>query len=147
MQHLVPPRVAAACFGTIWNRWTTARRFEQRESLANRCVLGCSCSAEDSTKHCRHCRITREFAQTQIRIESLDPYSLLLASDDSQWNEESRLTRLAIVVHCAFRATQTARHHPHMDEAIAKELLVQMLKEAVRYHAASARVLGEMWSD
>ena len=147
LQCLVPPRVSSACFSTVWNRWTTARRFQQRQSTTNRCVLGCSCSAEDSIEHYMHCRIIHEFARSRLRLERLDPYALLMASDDMQWNDAGRLTRLAILVYCAYRATQTARNQPQVDEAVAKQMLGHMLKEAVRDHAASARVLREVWSD
>ena len=94
-----------------------------------------------------HCRIIHEFARSRLRLERLDPYALLMASDDMQWNDAGRLTRLAILVYCAYRATQTARNQPQVDEAVAKQMLGQMLKEAVRDHAASARVLREVWSD
>jgi hypothetical protein len=41
LSSLVTPRVWSAVFSTIWNRWTTARRFQQRESSNNVCALGC----------------------------------------------------------------------------------------------------------
>lgn len=40
LQQLVAPRVVAACFSTVWNRWTTARRFQQRSHRDNCCQLG-----------------------------------------------------------------------------------------------------------
>ena len=147
LQSLVPPRVSAACFGTIWNRWTTSRRFQQRGSATNRCVLGCSISAEDSVEHNIHCHIVQEFAHAYLRLGKLEPHDFLLASADTRWNEGSQLTRLAILVYCTYRATQTARHQPRIGAPTGRELLQQMLKDAVRDHAASARVLRGIWAD
>ena len=55
LHHIVTPRVSAACWGTLWNRWTTARRFQQRQSAKNRCVFSCSPRAEDSIEHYAFC--------------------------------------------------------------------------------------------
>lgn len=46
LRDLVAPRVAAACFSALWNRWTTSRRFQKRHLECNRCVLGCGAGAE-----------------------------------------------------------------------------------------------------
>ena len=45
LASLTTLRVCAAAFGTIWNRWTTARRFQQRYTTANRCVFRCPFTA------------------------------------------------------------------------------------------------------
>ena len=49
--HLVPPRVVAAVFNTILNRWATHRRFQEKSSVTNVCLLGCGGEAEDSIEH------------------------------------------------------------------------------------------------
>ena len=36
---VAPPRVQAAAFSTIWNRWTTSRRFQA--TSVHSCLLGC----------------------------------------------------------------------------------------------------------
>ncbi len=51
LRNLVAPRVTAAYFSALWNRWTTARRFQQRHESHNICVLGCGGLAEDSIEH------------------------------------------------------------------------------------------------
>ncbi len=43
MGRLVAPRVAAAVWGMIWNRWCTAKRFQGH----TQCTLGCG-QGEDS---------------------------------------------------------------------------------------------------
>ena len=45
---LVPPRVQAAVFTTLWNGWCTHRRFQQRGNLDNICKFKCSSAAKDS---------------------------------------------------------------------------------------------------
>ncbi len=63
----VAPRVQSACFGTVWNRWTTFRRFQRRHSKENRCMLGCEGQAEDSIEHYAHCRAVRRVARSFLR--------------------------------------------------------------------------------
>ena len=46
LSSLTSPRVRAAVFSTIWNRWCTRRRWQQRHKEENKCVLGCSPTAE-----------------------------------------------------------------------------------------------------
>ena len=41
LKNLVPPRVCAAVFRTIWNGWCTERRFQRRWGNSNVCMLGC----------------------------------------------------------------------------------------------------------
>ena len=41
LQALIPPRVSSFVFSLLWNRWTTARRFQNRQSISNRCILLC----------------------------------------------------------------------------------------------------------
>ena len=66
---LVPPRIAAACFSTIWNRWVTARRFQRRGLPCNRCVLGCPGHAEDSIEHYSRCAVVWAFAARVMQID------------------------------------------------------------------------------
>ena len=67
LPRLVPPRVAAAVISTIWNRWATARRL-QIEGPDNKCVLGCSPTAEDSLEHYACCPLIRQAARRHLRL-------------------------------------------------------------------------------
>merc|ERR1712194_537656 len=55
--RLVPPRVVAAVWKTMWNVWTTQRRFGV---IRHRCLLGCDRPGnEDGIEHYSRCTITR----------------------------------------------------------------------------------------
>ena len=148
LAQLVAPRVSAACFSTIWNRWTTARRFQQRATADNRCVLGCPAAAEDSIEHYIRCRAVHEFGRACLRLEhncAAHPEVFLMASDSRRWNQGSDLTRLALLIYCTYRATNIARSKGRFEAHDAQELLRQMLKEGVRDHPASAGIISELW--
>ena len=74
LRELVPPRVVAAVFGTGWNRWCTARRFQQRASVRNVCRLGCGGAAEDSVEHYSRCAAVRRFHGASLRLRTTGCY-------------------------------------------------------------------------
>ena len=51
----LPPHVGNAAVSTIWNRWTTKRRFQG----AGRCLLGCGNQTGDSIEHYCRCVAVR----------------------------------------------------------------------------------------
>ena len=67
LRSKIPPRVSAAWLRTLWNGWTTARRFQQGSSA---CLLGCGSriSNEDSIEHYADCRVFRRVAHTFLRL-------------------------------------------------------------------------------
>ena len=91
---LAPPRVLAAAYSTLWNRWTTARRFQGTA----RCLLGCGVEHGDSIEHYCRCSVTREVCD---RTLALDPERLanmqafLLAS--AEVDDESTLLRMGLL--------------------------------------------------
>ena len=62
---MVPPRVQAAVFSTMWNRWTTARRFQNRA----KCLLGCAGCAQDSIEHYCRCPTVRAVCLRTLRLD------------------------------------------------------------------------------
>lgn len=76
LRSLVPPRVTAAVFSTIWNSWATARRFQKRSCSSNRCVLGCPGRAEDSLEHYGRCQVVLGFACRRLNLRFKDDYAL-----------------------------------------------------------------------
>ena len=58
LKKLTPPRVVAAVWKTMWNGWTTGRRFQE---IDHHCKLGCgSPYGGDSIEHYAFCAITIE---------------------------------------------------------------------------------------
>ena len=73
---LVAPRVVAACFSTLWNRWVTARRFQNGEHKDNCCQLGCGGGAEDSIEHYARCAQIRQVGVRYLRLRAPEQLSL-----------------------------------------------------------------------
>ncbi len=86
----VPPKVCAAVFGTSWNRWCTAHRYQQRSSSSNICKFGCSLSAEDSLEHYRRCRVVRECHRTEFGLCSEWPLPEWIGTQASSRPEGDR---------------------------------------------------------
>ena len=136
----VPPRVAAAAFGCIWNRWATARRMQRRGSA---CLLGCG-RGEDSVEHYCTCRITRDFASSflAVRYRFSPPLEhwFFVAPQCVDSEEESWHFRVAALQYSVLRATNAARHRGALQEADARRALRQALVEGVRGHALAGKI-------
>ena len=109
LKDLVPPRVVAAVFSAMWNRWPTARRFQERSSPDNRCVLGCPGKAEDSLEHYARCRVLLDVASRQLNLRFKDddalPFWMLVADDRLMHKAAEMLTRIAVLVYAAYWTT------------------------------------------
>ena len=112
LQSLVPPRVTAAVFSTLWNRWTTCRKFQMRTSTLSRCVLGCPGQAEDSLEHYGRCSVVLDFAcrRLHLRFGCRDalPYWMMVLPGDSALCTDTQV-RTAVLVYAVYRATNTLR--------------------------------------
>ena len=71
----IQPKVWAACFGAIWNRWATWRR---RQRCGHSCLLGCD-AGEDSLEHYCECQRVWCFGFSALGV------SCRLASGKEQW--------------------------------------------------------------
>ena len=146
LNGLVAPRVFSAVFSTVWNRWRTACRFQKRQSAHNRCVLGCGGRAEDSVEHYCRCRIVLDVAYRFLGLRFPDGCSLAywlqvaLALDDKDLQ-----TRTAVLVYAAYRAYNAARHAGDTSEDVSKQMIIQYVKEAVRGHSASMKIVDDYW--
>jgi hypothetical protein len=147
LNQLVAPRVVAACFSTIWNRWTTARRFQRRSHHSNACQLGCGGDAEDSIEHYARCWRVRQVGRKQFRLRPDDQISLhtfLLCNPHIETQQQ--LIASALLVYAAYRATNHFRHSSIPAPDVAYDALVQFAREGAVGHQLSARTFDEMWS-
>jgi hypothetical protein len=145
--QLATPRVVAACFSALWNRWTKARRFQRRAHKDNRCQLGCSGHAEDSIEHYARCGQIRQLGTRFLRLkapEQLSVHTFMLCNPNIRTQQE--LTVSAILIYAAYRATNHYRHAPTPSPTAVFDALVQWAKEAVRNHPSSTAVLDGLWS-
>ena len=142
LRTLVPPRVQAACLSTLWNHWTTARRFQQRSHPSNRCVLGCPGEAEDSIEHYSRCQTVWRVASSSLNLQVAPGQrmqSFLLATPEA--DDDHFLGRIALLLYAAYGATNAARRHSSRGLATSFEMMTHLVKEGVRGHLYSSMLL------
>ena len=66
----VAPRVAFTIFSTWWNRWATARRFQQKA-----CCRFCG-TAEDAIEHVAFCRVVGDIAESLFFLQRTEDRQL-----------------------------------------------------------------------
>ena len=145
LSSLVAPRVASACFSTIWNRWTTRRRFQQRTSKHNQCQLGCGGDAEDSIEHYSRCARVRNFGARVLKFQSehISLHTFLLC--DPRICTEEELTKSALLIYATYRAFNHYKHAAPPTSADVHDALNQWCKEGVKGHTLSSRTLAKIW--
>jgi hypothetical protein len=148
VRELVPPRVGAAYFSTLWNRWTTARRFQRRGTPECTCVLGCGGLAEDSIEHYACCAALRLVARRFLRLDSELSYGLqrFLIAEKGDPDDEDLVCR-AVLVYAMYMATNHFRPLGGTDQQRAVAALEQYCRNAVRGHLQSERVIDGRWRD
>jgi hypothetical protein len=145
LKGLVAPRVAAACLSALWNRWTTARRFQQRAAALNLCVLGCGGAAEDSIEHYVHCPSVRTVARGILRLGEAGPDRFFLAA---RGLGDEELACLGILVYAAYSATNLFRNRVgRPSKEVAEDALGQCCRNAVQGHSQSSRLLDGRWDE
>ena len=147
IRSLVPPRVSAAVLGTLWNRWTTRRRFQQ----AGRCVLQCSDTAQDRIEHYAYCPVVQRAARTHLNL-TCRPYpdgltDFMMASGPPSHRHPSNLevARRALLVYATYACTNSARHKAPADENEASQMMHQAILEGSRGHQQLQSILQDMW--
>ena len=146
LSSLVTPRVWSTVFSTIWNRWTTARRFQQRESSNNVCVLGRSPTAEDSIEHYSRCLLAQGLAK-HLRLDpttQVNLHTFNLCNPHISTREE--LTTSAILIYSMYRATNTFRRNREARQNVVSDALCQWTREAVFEHTVSSSILDNVWN-
>ena len=149
LQPLVPPRVQAAVFSTLWNRWTTARRFQTRGVP---CLLGCDChTSEDSVEHYLRCPLVLSTAATRLRLNLCPDTSFesLMFSRQPPPGvfHRSWYLRCAVLVYSVYRVTNTARHRGQLNPTLSKDALKEGIYEAVRAHPGAMRCVDTVYAD
>ena len=147
LPRLVPPRVCAAVFSTMWNRWNTHRRWQRRHTSSNRCLLGCEGAAEDSIEHYCCCRLTRRILQKQFNLPDelfANLHSFLLCN--ANINTTEHLTCIALLIYGIYNATNHFRHNPTKNTTHIYDATVQWIREGARHHSNASRTLVNRWN-
>ena len=143
---LTPPRIGSAVFGTLWNRWWTHRRRQQRACDSNKCYLGCE-SAEDSIAHYCCCKVTRTLLQRHCNLSSekfANLHSFLQCNPHVQTTEQ--LTLISIVIYAIYNTTNHLRRHPSNDHKFIHDFAVQKMTEGVKRHSRATRTLDNTFN-
>ena len=148
LRNKVPPRVMAAYFSSLWNRWTTTRRFQQPVAP---CLLGChSATGEDSLEHYLRCPIALEVARRRLRL-ALTPstswtHFLLAAKDTGTCHPSTWWVRCILIIYATYVTVNAAKHTRPLHSAAASRALRQALYEAAKGHASATRTIDTVFS-
>ena len=127
-----PPRVWAAVFGSLWNRWATARRCQRTNS---RCLLGCTWG-EDSLEHYSKCPTVHQFAKKRLhlkcRFAPAAAYWFFIAPNDAETTRHQWWDRMALLQYAVLRTTNAARISGSIQGEEAERALWQAALEGSR---------------
>jgi len=139
---VVAPRVQAALLSTVFNRWTTKRRFQQ--DAAEGCLL--RCGGADAIEHYLRCRVVRRFAAVRLGLhyEPDEAWELLLLAKCPWRASQSRdLWALVALLHyVVYRTTNALRRSDPLPEAEVHRAFQQALVEGTRGHDSSMRLVA-----
>ncbi|CAK0898228.1 unnamed protein product [Prorocentrum cordatum] len=141
LRAVVAPRVQSAVFSTMWNRWTTHRRFQQRHAPTNRCLLGCPPGAEDSIEHCCRCPLTARLLQRRLNLDASifgNLHTFMLTNIHIK--DEETLCKVGLLIYAVYNAVNSIRHSEVAPEA-SFDCMCQSLREAAKRHRYSTAVL------
>ena len=144
LAKLTSPRVHAASFGAMWNRWCTRRRFQ----LRGQCRLCQKEHTEDSIEHYAFCSSIREVASRRLRLDPSRHVNLHTFTCTNPFlHSEELLTRAALLVYAVYRALNHQRQAtvPLLGDDLF-QAMSQWIIEGARGHARSCQVLSRTWS-
>ena len=68
----MPPRVIAAVWSTLWNRWHTHRRHGERGAATDFCQFGCGQHNPDDIEHYVCCRVAKRVGRNYLALREGD---------------------------------------------------------------------------
>ena len=144
---LVPPRVCAAVFRTLFNGWVTHRRSQRRSAPSNMCMLGCSDRAEDSIEHYCRCPAVLKVLQHKLRIIVPPAKALAFWMLDCPSSDDDLLMSSALSVYAGYMATNTYRKigRPQTKER-AIDAMGQYLIQSAYGHPKVGKFLDNCWA-
>ena len=138
--RVVPPRVAAAVWGLVWNRWTTGRRFQK----CSPCPLGCGAGA-DSIEHLVGCRVAREAGRRFLRVDGEYQQRLLFCTMTAKFVDQEAMACWAVLVYATYMASNQVRHASRGQGGMVEEL-IQHCRQAAEGHPRLAKILCGRWT-
>ena len=150
LRSTTTPRVRAAMFSTIWNRWNTHRRWQRRNAPTNTCLFGCGANTEDSIEHYCGCNTIKEAMRRQLNLDPFyfaNVHTFILCNDHI--NDVETLTTIAVLVYATYTTTNSLRHNlqgRQKDPTFAYDMLIQNVRNAVSNHSTSTYILDNRWN-
>ncbi len=135
---LVAPRVAAATWGLLWNRWCTARRFQSSAP----CVLGCG-KGQDSIEHYWFCPVVRETGRKMLRIDGEADLRKANMLGVAKFVNDEEHACWALLTYAVYMTTNANRKHGGHTGKVQE--MMQHVRQAVEGHKSSAACLRARW--
>ena len=148
LANLVAPRVHAAAISTIFNRWTTARRFQKRGCISNQCWLVCDAGCEDSIEHSARCSVLQEFGKKVLDMGTSEHHIGLFTLAASTCNDAVVLTKVALLLDSAYTVTNSnrAKGVRPITKKYSMDALKQASIRAVAGYLRSTRLLDNIFA-
>jgi hypothetical protein len=148
LPHLVSPRVCAVAFRTIFNGWCTRRRFQQRHSLENRCVLGCPAGCEDSIEHYCRCPAVLDILERKLSIRITVQSALaFITFCDKALAVDSLLICSALLNYAIYMATNIYSHSKRApNKETAYNAMAQILIQSAVGHPQTGKFIDNRWA-
>ena len=143
LQSKTNPRITAATWGFIWNRWSSGKRFQKTRN----CVICQHPESKDEADHYPYCTPMRAWAQKTLNIDPTElgnrhAWTLTLPALESN----DKLVALGIWVYVTYRCLNHQREHgsPLQHEDLNRALN-QWMKEAAKNTPGVATFLKQRW--
>jgi len=146
MARVTPPRVQAAAFSTVWNRWTTSARFQHKRVLP--CLL-CGLPQGDRLEHYCRCEVARNVCRRQLNVDpsifaTLHAFTLATPLV----TQRSSLACLGLLIYAVYRTVNCVRHRcsgTPISIEDAYEAVAQAVREGAKGHSFASKTLRERW--
>ena len=150
----VAPKVSAAYFSTIWNRWNTHRRWQGKCCTPSWCLLCQQDNTTDSIEHYARCLVVKIAMSKYL---NLDPYYYHNLHSILQVNPHIKhidtAITLALLTYGIYTTTNSLRqlyknntNPPQQpDLNFTYDLLIQNIKNGTANHTNSTRTLDQRW--
>ena len=142
---LTTPRVHAAVYGAMWNRWCTLGRFRN----TGRCRLCQQPRTKDSIEHYTFCSTVRKLASRRLRLCCTTQVNIhTFTCTNPLIRTQEQLSRAALLIYATYRALNHQRHSNSPlppDELF--NAMCQWVVEGARGHARTCQTLASTWSE
>ena len=144
LAYVTPPRVQAAVFSTIWNRWTTERRFQR----SGPCLL-CGACGGDSIEHYCRCCVTQSACRGILNC-SPDIFATLhtFVLATPLLVNRSCLVVAGLLVYATYTTVNAIRHGSKKPVGVntAIQAVSQAVREGAKGHCLATTVLRGRWA-